>query len=156
MALGTSDTSRRNGFAPRIIGGTSPPPPPLPSFVFSRVPPATALSFSFCLSEGKARDIYPSACAPVCLWHGELIRALPDLLPTLLVLSLHGDYDSLPWNLQARDDGLVTVDMGPPELNGPKVPSTLPTNTDGVVLKEPIQVRSSSMCVLRYFVVFSL
>lgn len=34
----------------------------------------------------------------------------------------------------------MTVDMGPPELNGPKVPSTLPTNADGVVLKEPIQV----------------
>lgn len=32
------------------------------------------------------------------------------------------------------------MDMGPPELNGPKVPSTLPTNADGVVLKEPIQV----------------
>lgn len=44
---------------------------------------------------------------------------------------------------QAREDGLVTVDMGPPELNGPKVPSTLPTNADGVVLKEPIQVRFS-------------
>ncbi|CAN0573954.1 unnamed protein product, partial [Ectocarpus sp. 12 AP-2014] len=40
----------------------------------------------------------------------------------------------------AREDGLVTVDMGPPELNGPKVPSTLPTNDDGVVLKEPIKV----------------
>lgn len=35
----------------------------------------------------------------------------------------------------------MTVDMGPPEVNGPKVPSTLPTNADGVVLKEPIQVR---------------
>ena len=34
----------------------------------------------------------------------------------------------------------MTVDMGPPELNGPKVPSTLPTNDDGIVLKEPIQV----------------
>lgn len=41
---------------------------------------------------------------------------------------------------KAREDGLVTVDMGPPELNGPKVPSTLPTNDDGVVLKEPIKV----------------
>lgn len=41
---------------------------------------------------------------------------------------------------QARDDGLVTVDMGPPELNGPKVPTTLPTNQDGIVLNEPIQV----------------
>ncbi|CAN0049445.1 unnamed protein product [Ectocarpus fasciculatus] len=40
----------------------------------------------------------------------------------------------------AREDGLVTVDMGKPELNGPKVPSTLPTNADGVVLKEPIKV----------------
>ncbi len=37
----------------------------------------------------------------------------------------------------------MTVDMGPPELNGPKVPSTLPTNADGVVLKEPIQVGPS-------------
>lgn len=43
-------------------------------------------------------------------------------------------------NFQARDDGLVTVDMGPPELNGLKVPATLPTNADGMVLKEPIQV----------------
>lgn len=42
--------------------------------------------------------------------------------------------------LQARDDGLVSVDMGPPELDGPKVPTTLPTNSDGVVLSEPIQV----------------
>lgn len=42
--------------------------------------------------------------------------------------------------MQARDDGLVTVDMGPPELNGPKVPTTLPPNADGVVLKAPIQV----------------
>lgn len=41
----------------------------------------------------------------------------------------------------------MTVDMGPPELNGPKVPSTLPTNADGVVLKEPIQVRRpSALC----------
>lgn len=44
---------------------------------------------------------------------------------------------SLP---KARDDGLVTVDMGPPELDGPKVPTTLPTNADGVVLEEPIKV----------------
>lgn len=41
---------------------------------------------------------------------------------------------------QAREDGLVTVDMGPPELNGPKVPTTLPPNADGVVLQAPIQV----------------
>lgn len=40
----------------------------------------------------------------------------------------------------------MTVDMGPPELNGPKVPSTLPTNADGVVLKEPIQVRLAALC----------
>lgn len=41
---------------------------------------------------------------------------------------------------KAREDGQVTVDMGPPELNGPKVPATLPTNADGVVLNEPIKV----------------
>lgn len=38
----------------------------------------------------------------------------------------------------ARGDGLVTVDMGLPELNGPKVPTTLPTNGEGMVLTEPI------------------
>lgn len=42
--------------------------------------------------------------------------------------------------VKARDDGQVTVDMGRPELNGPKVPTTLPTNADGIVLKEPIKV----------------
>ncbi|CAM9197495.1 unnamed protein product [Discosporangium mesarthrocarpum] len=39
-----------------------------------------------------------------------------------------------------RKDGLVTVDMGPPELNGPKVPTTLPPNTDGIVLRAPLEV----------------
>lgn len=50
--------------------------------------------------------------------------------------------------MKARDDGQVTVDMGPPELNGPKVPSTLPTNEDGIVLQEPIQVGSPADNVL--------
>lgn len=34
----------------------------------------------------------------------------------------------------------MTVDMGPPELSGPKVPTTLPVNADGMVLTEPITV----------------
>lgn len=58
-----------------------------------------------------------------------------------------------PWetcNVQAREDGLVTVDMGPPELNGPKVPTTLPPNADGVVLKAPIQVRQRYKFILFY------
>lgn len=32
------------------------------------------------------------------------------------------------------------VDMGPPVLNGPEVPTTLPTNSNGLVLEQPIQV----------------
>lgn len=83
---------------------------------------------------------------PYAFWHDQLAPAAhPHILHPLVVLSLHRDYLFFApgWmGLKARDDGLVTVDMGPPELNGPKVPSTLPTNADGVVLKEPIQVRA--------------
>eukprot|EP00929_Paragymnodinium_shiwhaense_P059825 TRINITY_DN2992_c0_g3_i4.p1 TRINITY_DN2992_c0_g3~~TRINITY_DN2992_c0_g3_i4.p1 ORF type:complete len:717 (-),score=208.90 TRINITY_DN2992_c0_g3_i4:384-2534(-) len=37
-------------------------------------------------------------------------------------------------------DGLIRVDMGKPELNGPKVPTTLPTNKDGRVIEAPMNV----------------
>jgi len=36
--------------------------------------------------------------------------------------------------------GMVRVDMGPPELNGPKVPTTLPVNKDGHVVKANLNV----------------
>jgi diaminopimelate epimerase len=37
-------------------------------------------------------------------------------------------------------NGLVTVDMGEPILNGPKVPTTLPTDSDGRVIEAPLEV----------------
>ncbi|CAM9721552.1 unnamed protein product, partial [Choristocarpus tenellus] len=44
----------------------------------------------------------------------------------------------------AQEDGLVMVDMGPPELNGPSVPTTLPTNAEGIALEEPLEVGEQS------------
>ncbi|KAG5181386.1 diaminopimelate epimerase [Tribonema minus] len=43
--------------------------------------------------------------------------------------------------------GLVTVDMGPPELNGPKVPTTLPTGADGAVVAAPLEVAGQQWSV---------
>lgn len=56
------------------------------------------------------------------------------------------------FSLKARGDGLVTVDMGLPELNGPKVPTTLPTNGEGMVLTEPITVRERELLHCSMFV----
>lgn len=37
-------------------------------------------------------------------------------------------------------DGTVTVDMGPPELNASRVPTTLQANSDGIALNVPMEV----------------
>jgi diaminopimelate decarboxylase len=41
---------------------------------------------------------------------------------------------------EVLESGLIKVDMGPPILEGPKVPTTLPCNADGVCLKAPLTI----------------
>lgn len=43
-----------------------------------------------------------------------------------------------------QSDGLICVDMGKPELNGPKVPTTLPVNAKGIAQDAPIEVAGKS------------
>ena len=40
-------------------------------------------------------------------------------------------------------DGQVRVDMGPPTLDGPSVPTTLPCNGDGVAVKAPLTINGT-------------
>ncbi|XP_024520168.1 uncharacterized protein LOC9662619 [Selaginella moellendorffii] len=41
---------------------------------------------------------------------------------------------------ELRPDGQVAVDMGPPTLKGAEVPTKLPVNADGAVVKQPLVV----------------
>lgn len=78
----------------------------------------------------------------------------PQRLRPLLIYSATSYIPDLcrrPSHRKARGDGLVTVDMGLPELNGPKVPTTLPTNAEGMVLTEPITVREEVDLVCVFF-----
>jgi len=45
---------------------------------------------------------------------------------------------------EIRSDGLVTVDMGEPILEGERVPTTLPTDSQGRVIEAPLDVAGKS------------
>lgn len=75
----------------------------------------------------------PEMCGNGIRCLARFFASLEDVDPTYTIDTLAG-----PIRPTLLADGGVRVDMGEPILHGPSVPTTLPTNKDGVVVAAPI------------------
>lgn len=75
----------------------------------------------------------PEMCGNGIRCLARFFASLQSVEPTYTIDTLAG-----PIRPTLLPDGSVKVDMGEPILEGPRVPTTLPTNGDGVVVAAPI------------------